>query len=94
MDRRVLTIANRAVSSLIQTQGIGDLDRIYMTASRDGIDYNLAFIPPEFNTPKKSEFDTTYMRQVFEYGRQRATHGYPWAKYPPGYEPADEVAAP
>lgn len=94
VDRRVLTIANRAVSSLIQTQGMGDLDRIYMTATRDGIDYNLAFIPKDFNTPKKSEFDTAYMRQLFELGRQRAARGYPWAKFPPGYDPADEVAAP
>jgi hypothetical protein len=94
VDRRVLTIANRAVSSLIQTQGMGDLDRIYMTANRDGIDYNLAFIPASFNTPKKSEFDSAYMRQLFEYGRQAAAQGYPWAKYPPGYDPKDEVAAP
>ncbi|CAN7314856.1 patatin-like phospholipase family protein [Phenylobacterium sp. LjRoot219] len=94
VDRRVLTIANRAVSSLIQTQGMGDLDRIYMTATRDGIDYNLAFIPKEFNTPKKSEFDTAYMKQLFEYGRRQAAGGYPWAKYPPGYSPDDEVAAP
>jgi hypothetical protein len=88
VDRRTLTIANRSVSSLIETQGIGDLDRLYMTATRDGIDYNLAFIPPTFTTPHMSEFDTHYMRELFETGRSLAAAGYPWQKFPPGFSPA------
>ena len=46
--RRTLSIAGRAVSSLIATQGIGDLYRTYLNAQRDGIDYNLVFIPADF----------------------------------------------
>lgn len=88
-DRRTLSIANRAVSSLIQTQGEGDLIRMYLTATRDHVDYNLAYIPRDFNAPKKSEFDDDYMRPLFERGREMAAHGYPWAKYPPGYDPAN-----
>ncbi|MGO9378250.1 MAG: hypothetical protein ACLP29_06825 [Dissulfurispiraceae bacterium] len=38
VDRRTLSIAARAISSMIQTQGIGDLYRICVTAQRDGID--------------------------------------------------------
>lgn len=87
VDRRTLTIANRAVSSLIQTQGMGDLIRMYLTATRDHVDYNLAYIPRDFSAPKKSEFDDDYMRPLFERGREMAAHGYPWAKYPPGYDP-------
>ncbi|CAN7601610.1 patatin-like phospholipase family protein [Phenylobacterium sp. LjRoot219] len=88
VDRRTLSIANRSVSSLIATQGVGDLDRLYMTATRDGIDYNLAFIPPTFTTPHKSEFDTHYMRELFETGRSLAAAGYRWQKFPPGFAPA------
>ena len=87
VDRRTLTIAGRAVSSLIQTQGIGDLYRIYLTTLKDGLDYNLAYIPSSFNVPKKEDFDTEYMRQLFDLGYSMAAKGYPWQKTPPGYKP-------
>jgi hypothetical protein len=53
--------AGRAVASLIHTQGIGDLYRIYATAQRDGVDFNLGFIPPSFNAPHPEELDNAYM---------------------------------
>jgi predicted acylesterase/phospholipase RssA len=85
VKRRTLTIATRAVSSLIQSQGVGDLYRIFATAQRDGVDYNLAFIPPTFNTPHPEDFDTQYMRSLFQTGYDMAAAGYDWQKYPPGY---------
>jgi len=33
-------------------RGIGDLYRIYPTALRDGLDYNLAHIPDDFEAEK------------------------------------------
>jgi hypothetical protein len=88
VDRRTLTIASRAIGSLIQTQGIGDLYRIYLTAQIDGLDYNLAYIPSSFNVPKKEDFDTAYMRQLFDVGYSMAAKGYPWQKAPPGLLPS------
>jgi hypothetical protein len=88
VDRRTLTIVGRAISSLIQTQGIGDLYRIYLTAQKDGIDYNLAYIPASFNVPKKEDFDTAYMRELFDEGYSMAVKGYPWQKTPPGFQPS------
>jgi predicted patatin/cPLA2 family phospholipase len=41
-------IAGRSVSSLIRPQGIGDMYRMYIGAKRDGLDYNLAYIPDSF----------------------------------------------
>lgn len=37
VERRTLSIAARAISSLIHTQGVGDLYRIFLTARRDGL---------------------------------------------------------
>jgi hypothetical protein len=97
--RRTLPIATRAISSLTQTQGIGDLYRIYLTSQRDGIDYNLAFIPRTFNTPHKAQFDPVYMRDLYKTGYDMAAAGYPWAKTPPLFgapvkiTPAQEVRA-
>lgn len=85
VERRTLSILERAVSSLIQTQGVGDLYRIYLAAERDGIDFNLAYMPESFTTPLKEPFDTEYMRELFQVGYGMAVQGYPWSKAPPGY---------
>ncbi len=93
VERRTLSIAGRAISSLIQTQGVGDLYRIYIATQRDGIDYNLAYIPESFTTPLEEPFDTAYMRQLFRVGYGMAVRGYPWAKVPPGWT-APEIEPP
>ncbi|MCW2243105.1 patatin-like phospholipase family protein [Azospirillum canadense] len=85
VDRQTLSIANRAIASLIQTQGVGDLYRIYIAAQRDGIDFNLAYIPESFKTPLREPFDPVYMKDLFKIGYDLAANGYPWAKTPPGY---------
>jgi hypothetical protein len=83
VELRTLPIALKAVSSLIEYQGIGDLYRIYDVTQRDGVEYNLAFIPATFNTPHKTEFDTAFMKELFDFGYRLAEAGYPWFKKPP-----------
>lgn len=85
VERSTVDIAGRSISSLIQTQGIGDLYRIYLQAQRDGVDFNLAYIPASFNVPHKEEFDTEFMRALFRTGYDMAEKGYPWEKAPPGF---------
>jgi hypothetical protein len=85
VDRRTLTISGRAISSLIQTQGVGDLYRIYLIARRDGLDFNLAFIPKSFAQQLKEPFETAYMKALYQLGYDRAVAGYPWEKAPPGF---------
>ena len=89
VERRVLGIAARAISTLIQTQGIGDLYQIYLTAERDGIDYNLAYIPSSFDVEKTEDFETAYMNALFDVGYDMAIAGYTWEKFPPNYNPDD-----
>jgi len=83
--RETMNIAGRAVSSLIQNQGIGDLYRIYATTERDGVDFNLAFIPASFDVSLPEPFDRHYMEELFKVGYELAQAGYPWGKSPPGY---------
>ncbi len=91
VERRTLPIVGRAVSSLIQTQGKGDLLTIYYLSKRDGLDFNLAYIPKTFNEPHREEFDMQYMRKLFNVGYTSAVNGYPWDKAPPGLGlPGDE----
>ena len=44
----VMPLAARSVATLIKTQGVGDLCRMYLGRERDGLDYNLAIIPESF----------------------------------------------
>jgi len=80
---RLIYISGRAVQSLIKYQGIGDLYRIYMVAERDGLDYNLAYIPEEFNEKSDEIFDPKYMSALFKLGYEQAKNGYEWEKAPP-----------
>jgi hypothetical protein len=80
----MLSIIGRAIASLVQTQGIGDLYRLYAISQRDGVDYNLAYIPTTFDAPHTEVFDTEYMRALFKVGYEQASKGDPWAKRPPG----------
>jgi predicted acylesterase/phospholipase RssA len=87
VERKTMSIAGRAISSLLHTQGIGDLFRIYATAERDGVDFNLGFIPPTFTTPHPEEFDNAYMRALYDVGYDLALRGFPWMKAPPNFDP-------
>lgn len=86
VEPRLMAIAGRSVSTLIRTQGIGDMYRLYMLAGRDGIDYNLAFIPDTFHEKPTEEFDAVYMTKLFDLGYAMARDGCPWHKLPPGLE--------
>jgi Patatin-like phospholipase len=82
---RTLSIAGRAVSSLIKSQGVGDLNELYMFARRNGIDYNLAYIPGDFRDTSTQPFDPVYMTKLFDVGFNLARSGYPWQKTPPQF---------
>jgi len=86
VERNTMSIGARSVTSLIHSQGVGDLYRIYAATQRDGVDFNLAFIPPTFNVSHKEEFDNAYMRALYGEGYDLAVKGYPWLKTPPGFE--------
>jgi predicted acylesterase/phospholipase RssA len=77
-------ITRRAISSLIRTQGIGDMYRIYLNAMRDQLDYHLAVIPEEFNVSSTQMFDLDYMNALYDLGYSLAVQGYPWMEAPPG----------
>ena len=79
-------IARRSISSLINTQGLGDIYRIYLTSQRDKVNFNMAFIPSDFEKKSKEEFDTDYMQELFDYGYKQMINGYPWRQTLPGFE--------
>ena len=82
---RLASIAKRSISSLLLNNGYGDLYRLYLETQQAGIDFNLAYIPNEFNVKAKEPFDPEYMSKLFDLGYRMALSGYPWEKTPPGF---------
>ena len=80
VEPRLAPIITRTISTLIRNQGIGDMARIYIDAAREGLDFNLARIPADFDREPEEAFDPDYMRALFERGYQLGRGGYPWIK--------------
>jgi hypothetical protein len=83
-DRRTVSIAGRAISTMIGSSGYNDVLRMYFSAQRDGIDFNLAFIGRDFTAAFTTPFEQAYMRALYEYGFERGRQGYSWTRIPPG----------
>jgi len=82
----IRVIARRSIKKLINTQGLGDIYRIYLTSQRDKVNFNMAFIPTEIEKKSNEEFDTDYMQELFDYGYKQTIDGYPWKQALPGFE--------
>jgi hypothetical protein len=89
VNRQTPSIAGRATSSLIQTQGLGGLYRIHSVSQRDGVDFNLANIPQTSNVQLRYAFDPEYMDALFGVGYELGKAGNRWAKVPPGFGGTD-----
>jgi predicted acylesterase/phospholipase RssA len=86
IDRSTLKIVERALATLINTQGIGDLYQLYLLSLRDKMDFNLAYIPQSFTDRLEQPFEKAYMAKLYEVGRQEMMTGRAWHKAPPGYD--------
>ena len=88
IDRDVVAIAGRSTSSLIRTQGIGDLYSEYAGAATWGFDFNYAYITDDFDPGTAAEgFNPDFMGKLYQFGYDMARGGYPWRKVPPGMRP-------
>jgi hypothetical protein len=80
------TIALRSIKKLINTQGLGDIYRIYLTSQRDKMNFNMVFIPSGIEKTVNGEFDPDYMQELFDYGYDQMVNNAPWKKTLPGFE--------
>ncbi len=81
--RRTFAIASRAIGALVQRQGINDVVRLYRIAERDKVDFNLASIGAEFDMSHAEQFDSAFMKRLYDYGYGLAITGNLWRKVPP-----------
>ena len=80
----------RSLDTVVEAENNGDLYRLYATAKRRGLDFNLAYIPADFKPNPKELFDKKEMQRLFKRGYDDAVNGYKWYKTPPGYAAENE----
>jgi predicted acylesterase/phospholipase RssA len=61
------------------------LDRAFMVAKRSNVGFNVASIPPSFNTPSRGPFDPDYMKALFQTGYDLGNSATPFSAEPPPY---------
>ena len=80
---RLAAIVGRSISTLITTQGIGDLYRMYSNAKRDGIGFRAVWVPDSFVMEEPEPFDPAYMKALYKVGFNMGRNGIDWATQPP-----------
>lgn len=80
---KLASIVGKSIGSLIKTQGIGDLYRMYAMAQRDKVAFNAIWIPESFTQTEPEPFDRAYMNALFQVGYEMGQKGIPWSKVPP-----------
>lgn len=83
VSRGLVSVAGRSAATLLHFSGIGDINRIYLTALRDGLDFRVAYIDAGFRADRSGPFDPDFMRALFAYGRAAGLSGTAWSTAPP-----------
>jgi hypothetical protein len=81
--RRTLDIGGRAIGALVENQGTNDVHRLYQIAKQDKAEFNIAYIGADFDAPHPEEFDSGYMKKLYDYAYQLAASGRQWRHTPP-----------
>ncbi len=87
IEPKTLSIASRAISTLIKSQNWGELYRIWRLARDDKADFNLIAVPPSFTRTTKELYDPEYQEALFQQGFQVGHQPGHWMKEPPGQTP-------
>lgn len=83
LDLGLMDLVGRSISSLIRTQGLGDVYRIWVDARENGMAFHLAHIPAAFDREPEEPFDSAYMNALYDTAFRLAREGYPWDEAPP-----------
>lgn len=85
VERKFMPITERALDITLDAQGLGQAYKIYTYSKQLNADYNLAFIPDDFETFWREPFDPDQMKRLYGRGYQDGLKGYDWHKVPPGF---------
>ena len=83
VPNNTIDIAARASASVTKTQTRSVLYETYNVARRNNFGFNLTYIDKDLPSSRSFDFETSYMRSLYQYGYDKAKTGNFWAKAPP-----------
>ena len=86
VKRNIPRITGRTLSTMIKVSATNDLFRIYLSATRDGIEFNYVGIPDDYEFTGEEAFDRLEMIDLFNLGYSMAISGYEWQHSLPIFE--------
>ena len=78
-----LEVASRSIASVTKSQTRSIIFSTYQFAKKSGYAFELSYIDQDYPSAKSSEFDTEYMRKLYDYGYAKALAGRAWVGTPP-----------
>ena len=88
VEMKLTNIAAVSGSMLIRSQGNSNIVETYEAAERDGINFYLAYITPDFDDEAGEAFDPVYMKKLYELAYELAINGNAWTRQPPWFNEA------
>lgn len=79
----VAGLATRSIATLVKYQALANIWSISAAAERLGARFSFTAIPESFQEKQRSEFDTTYMKSLFDLGFEQAQNDKAWEDDPP-----------
>ena len=80
---KTLSITARAFNTLIKSDFYDTILGSYLYAKKQGLQFNLAYIPNNFKVKNLELIDPNYMVALFDFGRARGRLGGDWEHLPP-----------
>jgi Patatin-like phospholipase len=80
---KTLSITARAFNTLVKSDIYDTILGSYLYAGRQGLKFNLAYIPNTFKVKSIELIDPNYMTALFEFGRAQGRLGGNWQHLPP-----------
>ncbi|QBF31555.1 patatin-like phospholipase family protein [Thalassococcus sp. S3] len=75
---KLVDMSERTLSTLIRSQGFGDLAYIIALAKRDGFQVNGLVVPPRFDEEPTQAFDPVYMSKLYNVGVEDGSDPNAW----------------
>lgn len=92
VERDTLSILARGIAIALKATARGEIALARMLAERNGLDWNLAFVPSNFNGQARGPFDPDYMAKLFEAGAAQGRSASPFQQGPVQPDKAGRVA--
>ena len=74
-EEKTLSLAQRALATLVKQQSLSDLQYLEKTVQANGDRLRYTAVPPDFHADAKSQFDRAYMRALFDRGVANGRRG-------------------